>query len=668
MKPLKIRKELDGLRGLAALYIVFYHAGFQGFEGALYTLDIFFVLSGYLITRKILEELEISSFSFKTFYIKRIRRIIPLLSAVCIACSAFAWMLLQPNTLKDFAKGIVSTSLFGSNIFFWKTTGYYSPSTDTNPLIHFWSISLEEQFYFFFPIVYVLAFKKIKNYLFPILVLGIIASLGLAELGSYSFPTANYFLLPTRAWEFLTGAVLSTAPILSWAQKLKRHSQALSISAFIILMISILTMNEGTPHPGWRTTIPVISTALIILFAHKGTFINTFLSLTPFAWAGTISYSIYLWHVPFFAFTRVYLAKEPPTYVYLLLIAVLLAFSHVTWKFIEQPFRSFKKFSNRYIIKLYAINTCIIISISIFFLSGDGHANRFTADQNKIFSSEQSASHNYLRKNGRSCTSRKLSDACKIGESKIKPTIALLGDSHGHSLAYSLAKKLKSMNLAGYDFTQSACPPIPGTWTKSNGAQRYCNTNLDPIFSFILESDEIDTVIFASRYAIFYYGTRFNDGKGGVEHGTVFETGSSSGEDTSSWNGKQVLDAYVSTIETLLDANKKVILVNPIPEVGYHVPSYLAKIWSQGQRSLEIPLSLYFERNSVIMDRFKTLSHFENLHQVYPHEVFCNSEKNVCIANKGLTSYYYDSSHPSIEGADLIIEQLSEPLDKGVRP
>lgn len=363
---MEYRREIDGLRGLAVISVIFFHAGFQSFSGGFIGVDVFFVISGYLITSIIANEIESGSFSFSSFYERRVRRIIPALFFVIASCLPFAWFWLMPDDLKNFSQSLIGVTTFLSNIFFWKTTDYFDTATDLKPLIHTWSLAVEEQYYFIFPIllIFIWRFDKIKIFL----LLSIIALLSLTytEYIIERNPETAFYLLPSRAWELLAGSIVALLLKYKnqWFMK-NNGSEIGSLLGLIFIIYSIIVFNNKTPFPGVYALFPTIGACLIILFARPSTFIGNLLSHRLFVGIGLISYSAYLWHQPLFSFYRHINTETPEKIILGILSLATLFLAFFTWKFIEIPFRNRKKFNRKSIYIFFTFGTLIFILLGL---------------------------------------------------------------------------------------------------------------------------------------------------------------------------------------------------------------------------------------------------------------------------------------------------------------
>lgn len=355
------RREIDGLRALAVLPVILFHAGFETFSGGFVGVDVFFVISGYLITTIILAELEQGKFSIVNFYERRARRILPALFLVMLFCIPFAWVLLTPADLNSFAKSLVAVPLFVSNVFFWRDGGYFETAAELKPLLHTWSLAVEEQYYVLFPLFLMLFWRLGKRWIFVSLGLVFVASIAIAQWGAYAQPTAAFFLLPTRGWELLIGAF--AAFYLAQANR-KDYGQTISEVAgwlgLALILYAIFAYNKATPFPGFYALIPALGTMLVILFATQHTTVGKFVGNKAFVCVGLISYSAYLWHQPVLAFAR-HWSKEPDKFLILLLVAFVLTISYFSWKFIERPFRAKDRFDRKFVFIASFVAALVII-------------------------------------------------------------------------------------------------------------------------------------------------------------------------------------------------------------------------------------------------------------------------------------------------------------------
>ena len=429
--------------------------------GGFLGVDVFFVISGFLITGIIVNELHATGrFSLVGFYERRARRILPALFLVMAVMYPVGWFLLVPDQFQNFNDSLRAIVLFISNYFFLGVMGYFDPNIELNPMLHTWSLAIEEQFYIFFPLILWLLWKFLRErYWVPLLSILGIGSLLWAQTNHAQDPNGTFYLLQFRAWELIAGAL--AAIHLSHRAKARVEtegqpysSQWLSLAGLIALVASMFALNSQLTHPGFVTLIPIVGTVLVIMFAGDGTLVRRLLSMRVLVGIGLISYSAYLWHQPIFAFFRVSQLREPTPEMFIPLIALTLLLSWGSWKFVENPFRNRKKVSRRFIFT--ASLTCMVLVFSGSWVAG--HAS---IQKNRTSLSGQSFED--LEK--RIARNRGLSPDCASFTENLKnctvgnaPTALLWGDSYAMHTANAL--KSSRTQLSFIQHTLSACSPV----------------------------------------------------------------------------------------------------------------------------------------------------------------------------------------------------------------
>ena len=426
------RPEIDGLRAFAVLGVILYHANItfssiQPFKGGFIGVDIFFVISGYLISSIILNELTTTgSFSFKYFYERRIRRIIPVLLFVMISSIPFAWMYLMPENLIDYSYSQLSSLGFGSNFYFWDIGQKYGAMNGLlKPFLHTWSLSVEEQFYIFFPLTLLIVLKYCRKYLIQVLIFNFIFSLILAEWTSRNYPSISFYFIHTRVWELMAGSILAYLEITFGRQnKNKFFCYSFPIMGFLLILHSFFFFNDQMLHPSIYTLSPIVGTSLIIWFSNKDEIITKILSSKIIVGIGLISYSLYLWHYPIFAFARISNLIQGEIYNKLLLGMTILILSIISYKYIEQPFRN-KKIDFKKILIFLISFLCLLVIVNIKFITSNGYENRF----NKIYK-KNNLDRNILDKKSWYF----INQLPQKFLSKNKTKVLIIGDSHSKDL------------------------------------------------------------------------------------------------------------------------------------------------------------------------------------------------------------------------------------------
>ena len=360
---MEYRREIDGLRALAVLPVLFFHAGFPAFRGGFVGVDVFFVISGYLITGILRGELEGGRFSLRGFYERRARRILPALFLVAFACVPFAWRWMMPSQLQDFSQSLVAVSVFSANLFFLLKSGYFQPASELSPLLHTWSLAVEEQYYLVFPLLLAALWRfGVATALVAIGAIAV-ASLATAVAMSVSSPTANFFLATGRAWELMIGALLAFAPKRS---RPRRWTNDLAAGlGLLAICISIWSFDSSTPFPSLWTLVPTLGTAAILYFASSATRVGQLLGARALVGVGLISYSTYLWHQPLFAFARIRSLDEPGAGVFLTLCLVALGLGYLSWRFVERPFRNRQRVTSRQVLAASVCGTAALAALGM---------------------------------------------------------------------------------------------------------------------------------------------------------------------------------------------------------------------------------------------------------------------------------------------------------------
>lgn len=377
------RREIDGLRALAVVPVIAFHAGIGWFSGGFVGVDVFFVISGYLITSIILAEQAKGQFSLVRFYERRARRILPALLLVVAVCIPVAWVLLLPNDYFDFSESLVAVAAFASNILFNLRSGYFEADAELKPLLHTWSLGVEEQFYLLFPLLLMglarLGFRAMVAVLAAIGVTSFVA----AEWGSVHDPNGAFFLLPFRAWELVVGALLALresrfrgAPS-GGAAPAPWRAEAASALGLAMVAAAVFLIDQDTPFPGRYALLPTLGTALLIVAATPATRVGRWLGHPALVAIGLMSYSAYLWHHPLFAFARHAHESEPSLAVLLALSAVSLVLAYLSWRFVEAPFRQKGRFSRRAVFGAALAGSLLVAGVGFVGVHHDGLPERF---------------------------------------------------------------------------------------------------------------------------------------------------------------------------------------------------------------------------------------------------------------------------------------------------
>jgi peptidoglycan/LPS O-acetylase OafA/YrhL len=379
---MEYRREIDGLRAVAVVPVILFHASFAPFAGGFVGVDVFFVISGYLITSIILAEHAEGRFSLLRFYERRARRILPALFLVMFASVPFAYSWMLADDLENFGQSVVATVLFSNNVLLWKTAGYWDLASEFKPLLHTWSLGVEEQYYIIFPVLLIAVWPAGRRW--PLYAFAAIAaaSLALAVGLAPRAPEFDFYMLPTRAWELMIGAMIAGAipSWRAWSDRLaarRWRSEALGLAGLAMVVWAVFAFDDTVPHPGLATLLPAGGTALVILFASPATLLGRLLGTPPLLGTGLASYSLYLWHQPVFAFTRILSFDEPSVWHYVAGIALTAVLAALSWRFVERPFRDRTRVGQLPFAIAATIAAALLVAIGLTFHMTSGLASRW---------------------------------------------------------------------------------------------------------------------------------------------------------------------------------------------------------------------------------------------------------------------------------------------------
>ena len=658
------RREIDGLRSVAVIPVVLFHAGFQQFSGGFVGVDIFFVISGYLITSIIISEQAKGRFSLLKFYERRARRILPVLFFVLLCCLPFAWAWMLPGQMESFGRSIIAVCLFASNFFFWSQSGgYFAAASEEQPLLHTWSLAVEEQYYMLFPLFIMLIWRFGRRALIAAIAMMALASLLLAQYGSVNFATANFYSPATRAWELLAGSLC--AFLLTDGRHYRNN--ILSLAGLVIIVFSIFAYDQTTPFPSLYAFVPVLGAVLIILFGAEGTLTARLLSTRPMVGIGLISYSLYLWHQPVFAFARIRSLTEPSHVLMTALAFVCVSLAYLSWRFVETPFR--KNSAAQLLPTPARILSASGIAAALFILAGfygtSNNGLQFRLPPAALDALAEQERHDPVMETclfdkGEASLPHPIKD-CLTKHSTASKTI-LIGDSHAGALGGEALRSFDAADVDLYVMAHSSCVGFSGFYVSNLKYRLRCNPFFTGIEDYIRTSG-IKTIIMANRWSLYIDGTPFDNGEGGIEplQPTYMDLLSRLNEHAAQDDPARkarVLKQYIDNIQAYLDSGHNVVLVYPIPEAGWNVPDLVAKSAMAGVQKLEFSTSYarYQQRNGAVIAAFDAMTH-PNLFRVRPADTFCNSfisERCINSLSAGKV-FYFDDDHPSTSGAQLII-------------
>lgn len=670
---LSYRRELDGLRALAVIAVIIYHAnldvfGLQIFSGGFFGVDVFFVLSGYLITAIIRDDMEKMSFSFFNFYWRRAKRIVPALITMLVVTSAIAYFVLLPNDLVTYAESLKSALYFGSNYYFYSEDSYVADASIYKPLLHTWSLAVEWQFYMVYPVIAWFVNRFFKQYMFEILLVLALLSLQYSSFIVSNYPDMAFYLLPSRAWELLLGglATFYNRERLSIAMDGSLEKviyKTLPLLGLFLIVHSMLFIGHEVKHPSFITLVPVIGTCLFLMFSHKGEASNDLLSIKPIVYIGLVSYSLYLWHQPVFVFFRLikhdYFRYEQ--FALLVIISLLLAF--LTYVIIENTYR--KKELNRYLLSLPLI---AVVSLGFLInqtIKNDGFPERLTGNIKEAYDMYKHIEFRRLEQPDKlgdsyrgetgtrsQCNFRSVETACRFGNE----SWVTIGDSFVGQYDYVLHEITREKNEGMISLAYEQCPFVsPSIWF---GNVAECSIVNKQRIKLISSFDSPKKFIVAANYSQFD-GPKAKT-KTPIEHGKKNFTGGSFIKTDIAWK------SYAENINNLLELGHEVYVVYPIPtpdrDVGKAVFQQLTTsiskyndMWSLDKNSYNNALARTKELDSYLPSHPK-------LHKIMPQDIFCiDSRCKIIDAQYG--GIYSVGGHLSYAGARMVLNDIFHNVD-----
>ncbi|MEY3863496.1 MAG: hypothetical protein RL183_381, partial [Pseudomonadota bacterium] len=453
------RPDIDGLRALAILPVVLFHAFPNLLPGGFIGVDIFFVISGYLITSILLKDIQAGSYSIKTFYARRVRRIFPALSVVLLFCLALGWIVLTAVEYRALGKHVAGGAGFIANFMFWKEAGYFDAAGDTKPLLHLWSLGIEEQFYIVWPLLLYFFAKRSWNILWMIAGVALLSfALNIVQVGVD--PSGTFYSPFSRSWELALGAFLAYQaihPIASLATIIQRHKNALSFLGFILIVLGFVVINEGRSFPGWWALLPVLGSGLLIAAGPEAIFNKRVLSKRLLIGIGLISFPLYLWHWPLLSFARIIYSETPPVDVRWVLVGTCIVLACLTYFIIEKPIRtSNKKRSLIWFLSILMFLICLA-GVAVYKTKGvkSRHAGMLNADPASLNLGADRG--RWANDCGIPLEAKLILNSCYSPKDQ-KATHAVWGDSKGEAIFYGLAREAMNQKSPAWLMIGNAIP------------------------------------------------------------------------------------------------------------------------------------------------------------------------------------------------------------------
>ncbi len=527
------RYDIEGLRAIAILAVLIFHINPHFLTGGYVGVDMFFVISGFLITGHVLRDLNNNDFSFSQFYLKRIRRLYPALFVMLLVTSAAVYKIFLPGDIQQYGLSLIGSIFYASNIFFYTKSDYFNSELENSALLHTWSLSVEEQFYLLFPILLFVCFSKGRKYFLPVLIIIFLVSFVASELLLKFDRAASFFLSPTRFWQFLAGGlIVFLKEPLSVRRPVLEGVVAFGLG---LIALGILFFDSATPFPGIYAILPTFGTAFIIYAGQRqGLFLSRFISIAPARFFGKISYSLYLWHWPLIAIYRYRFSAEFSWTEQIILFVISILLGYLSFRFIEKPARNIKLDKSLF----YKAAAVSIIGALIGFglyknqssINGVADANAIAKYIDYTQKSENRIGVCFLTSGNRSSKDFNREQCLRL--SSTRPNMLLIGDSHAAQYYDALKNTNPAINVL--QATASGCKPV----LKAKGEER-CTGVMNEIFNDFIPSHNLDIIVLAAR-----------------------------------WEEKD-LPALKQTISMLAPYAKKIIVLGPVVEYAVPLPRLL---------------------------------------------------------------------------------------------
>lgn len=628
------RPEIDGLRAVAVGSVVLAHAGVGVVAGGFVGVDVFFVISGYLITTLMLADHVNGRFSLSTFYYRRARRILPALFVVLAACLPFAWWLLIPSQFMDFGRSMGAAAIFLSNVYFWEKTSYFDTASELLPLLHTWSLAVEEQYYLLFPLLFLLIRRFVPRAMPFLLTILIILSAGLAHWGANNRPEVNFFFSFSRFWEILIGALTACLP----APQRRPWNAGLAMVGLGLIASAVFGFSNSTATPSLMTFLPVAGAALVLAFGSQPGWAYRLLTYPPMLGLGAISYSVYLWHQPVFAFARLYYVAEVPVAVMTGLVAVVIVLSCLSWKYVEQPFRQSATFSKSLVYSLSAAGIAGFVALGSWLHVTDLNRYRYSPDELRLLEYGSFYREKTMATEDGRFLTRCFGDDSGTERADLatclrpQPNAPIIwGDSHAQALASGFLRLGVRPGLAA----APGCLPLVGDGFPG---QDSCTLLTEEFLSELARIEPTPLLILHANWNLAVDGkyAQFAD-----PDALVFR--------------------LAETLDTIREIRPeaRVLLVGGVPQWGDGLPSYLYRLGLElnAMHRIAPPDP---ERILAMNERLRLLAAEHGVLFIDPFDVLCNIEG--CIASfkyQGqMVPTAWDYGHLTAEGATLVASQL----------
>jgi peptidoglycan/LPS O-acetylase OafA/YrhL len=641
MTHLKYRPEIDGLRAVSVVLVILHHLGFSALSGGYIGVDVFFVISGYLITKIVAGEIQGGRFSFANFYKRRIIRLAPAYFLVLAVTTVISMVVMLPAELLAYLKSVIFSTLFSANFFMWReVAGYFAEPAGRVPLLHLWSLAVEEQFYMFWPLALLILLRFTKpKYVWVIVAIAALAGLWVSEWGVNNYRAAAYYFMPTRAFELLIGALVAVIPRVQLGA---RAANGATLLGLVLIMVPAFTYSKETLFPGFSALVPCLGAALILAFAnHQNDWVGRTLASSPLNFIGRISYPAYLWHWPLIVFLKIHLI-EIDVYLAVAVIVATLVLSTLTYWYIEIPFKGMQNFKFIKVAGIgFALPATAFLLISGAASASKGWPERFDESLN-IKSEAIFSRSNKIR--GR-CHEGNVSnplppDECILGVNKPGVDILLIGDSHANHFTGMIDVMAKDAGLRGYDITQSSTIYLPDA--RLFEAKDSKKEKID----FYTRNQVIKQKINQEKYKHIILGGKFS---------RALESSYSLSKDNT-LNDGVFQSQFEKTVRQIIQTEASIYIIKGIPQYSYEVQNCtLNNQRFNLNNNCNMDIAEYnkqFNEWSIFLDYL--LKKYPSIKIIDPALISCNI--STCFSELSGVPLYRDWSHLNHMASKLIGE------------
>ncbi len=630
------RADIDGLRAIAVMAVLFYHAGVETLSGGFVGVDVFFVISGFLITSILTSQAEAGKeHILRNFYIRRVRRLLPSLVIVILFCYVVSYFFLFDQEYIRFAESSLATVFFIPNLYFWGKTGYFEGFGDDTPLLHTWSLGVEEQFYFIIPTIIVLLLRFFNR---RVLLVSFILLLLMSFIVNITYikhdPLLSFFFLPARMWEMLAGSLLVF--LLRFAPQNKIISELFGILGVILIFYAYFTLSKVSVFPGYNAIIPVIGSCFIILSnTSRINMVGRLLSLRPLVFVGLLSYSLYLWHWPITVFVNMYFQHTNNVVLITLLSFVLATISYFL---IEHPIRKGEFFStNKQLGGGMVFCLSLIVLFSGIVIYNEGLPSRLPERVTSFMNSSNNISFEFARDEKLNCKGRRSveqirkGDVCKIGLQEVAASFVVLGDSHAGSWMPGIKQAAYERGVSGYRINQAGCRAL----YKVHDVQLpHCNKKMNAALEWVSTQDNIKTVILIGYWKVPMTGF-------GYRSFNYYLRDKQSREFDVAKN-IDVFERGLNRTAELLHG-KRVLVVGDVPEVKYEVQKIYSRSLLLSDKNSDWNINVEPSKIEILLKEMIINSPFNNLNYISVEEIICPN--SICALVKDDVALYKDGDH-----------------------